>query len=102
MMVNSEQEQAIREAAYHKWEQAGRPHGDGREFWLESEQELQGHPIEPNFESEIHDGLGPEIKIATSRDDGLSGTSQQYETSPPSEEFQQDSRSARRSRRRAT
>jgi hypothetical protein len=31
--------QAIREAAYYKWEQAGRPIGDGVRFWLEAEQE---------------------------------------------------------------
>jgi hypothetical protein len=26
--------------AYHKWEAAGRPSGDGTRFWLEAEQEL--------------------------------------------------------------
>lgn len=26
--------------AYEKWEQAGRPHGDGKEFWVEAETEL--------------------------------------------------------------
>lgn len=100
-MASSELQQAIREAAYHKWEQAGRPHGDGLEFWLESEQEIQGRPqSDSDTDAEIHDGLGPEVNIATTRDDGLSGTSPQYETSPPSDDFQQDARSARRSRRR--
>ena len=32
-------QQAIREAAYRKWEQAGRPSGDGLRFWLEAEAE---------------------------------------------------------------
>jgi hypothetical protein len=30
----------IREAAYHKWEAAGCPCGDGVEFWLQAEAEL--------------------------------------------------------------
>jgi hypothetical protein len=30
----------ICELAYKKWEQAGRPCGDGKEFWLEAEGEL--------------------------------------------------------------
>jgi Protein of unknown function (DUF2934) len=33
-------EEAIRERAYSKWEEAGRPEGDGIEFWLEAEREL--------------------------------------------------------------
>jgi hypothetical protein len=32
--------QAIQELAYHKWEQAGCPPGDGLIFWLEAEQEF--------------------------------------------------------------
>lgn len=31
----------IRERAYYKWEQAGYPSGDGIDFWLEAEAELQ-------------------------------------------------------------
>lgn len=31
----------IRERAYYKWEQAGYPEGDGSNFWLEAEAELQ-------------------------------------------------------------
>jgi hypothetical protein len=34
-------QQAIREAAYRKWEQAVRPSGDGLRFWLEAEAEHQ-------------------------------------------------------------
>lgn len=34
-------EQAIRELAYAKWEAAGRPAGDGVQFWLEAERELR-------------------------------------------------------------
>lgn len=34
-------EKAIRELAYAKWEAAGRPAGDGVQFWLEAERELK-------------------------------------------------------------
>ena len=30
----------IAERAYHKWAEAGYPHGDGKEFWFAAEQEL--------------------------------------------------------------
>ena len=33
-------EEAIRKSAYRKWEDAGKPCGDGLRFWLEAEQEL--------------------------------------------------------------
>ncbi len=33
-------EDAIRTLAYSKWEAAGRPPGDGVQFWLAAEQEL--------------------------------------------------------------
>lgn len=33
-------EEAIRLSAYTKWEAAGRPNGDGVNFWVEAEQEL--------------------------------------------------------------
>ena len=39
-MTSASREQAIREIAYSKWEQAGWPIGDGMNFWLEAEQEL--------------------------------------------------------------
>jgi len=32
-------EQRIRDVAYFKWEQAGRPEGDGSSFWKEAERE---------------------------------------------------------------
>jgi hypothetical protein len=32
--------EAIRLFAYRKWESAGKPSGDGIEFWLEAEHEL--------------------------------------------------------------
>jgi hypothetical protein len=36
----------IREAAYHKWELAGRPASDGTEFWLDAEREyLAAHAM---------------------------------------------------------
>ena len=34
-------EEDIRMAAYYKWEAAGRPVGDGRNFWAEAEMELR-------------------------------------------------------------
>lgn len=33
-------EEAIRLCAYRKWEAAGKPGGDGVQFWLEAKQEL--------------------------------------------------------------
>jgi hypothetical protein len=33
-------EEAIRARAYQLWEAAGRPDGEGVEFWLEAEREL--------------------------------------------------------------
>ncbi len=33
-------EDAIRIRAYQKWEAAGSPQGDGRDFWIEAEREL--------------------------------------------------------------
>lgn len=35
-------EDAIRERAYALWEEAGRPEGDGTQFWLDAERELNG------------------------------------------------------------
>jgi len=32
--------ETIRLCAYRKWERAGRPSGDGVDFWLQAEQEL--------------------------------------------------------------
>jgi hypothetical protein len=41
-MPRTEQdEQRIREAAYDAWVRAGKPEGDGVEFWLEAERQLQ-------------------------------------------------------------
>jgi hypothetical protein len=37
-------EDRIRERAYLKWEAAGRPPGDGANFWIEAQQELMQHP----------------------------------------------------------
>ena len=31
----------VQERAYYKWEQAGRPEGDGVNFWFEAKAELQ-------------------------------------------------------------
>lgn len=31
----------VRELAYSKWEDAGRPEGDGVEYWVEAEKEVQ-------------------------------------------------------------
>ena len=35
-------EEEVRRIAYLKWEAAGRPEGDGFNFWVEAEQELSG------------------------------------------------------------
>lgn len=42
-MFSQEQQQAIREAAYLKWEAAGCPCGEELRFWLEAENE---HPFD--------------------------------------------------------
>lgn len=34
-------EESIRETAYYLWEAAGKPSGDGSEFWIEAEKQLQ-------------------------------------------------------------
>lgn len=34
-------DEQVRARAYFLWEQAGRPDGDGAEFWLRAEQELK-------------------------------------------------------------
>ena len=39
-MTSDSRQNAIRELAYAKWEQAGWPSGDGVQFWLEAEQDL--------------------------------------------------------------
>lgn len=39
-MTSDSRQNAIQELAYAKWEQAGWPIGDGVQFWLEAEQEL--------------------------------------------------------------
>lgn len=38
---NAPSEDQVRERAYILWEEAGRPDGDGVEFWLRAETELQ-------------------------------------------------------------
>jgi len=44
-------EQRIREAAYFKWEQAGRPEGDGSVFWSEAERMALAAAATPGDES---------------------------------------------------
>ena len=39
-------DEAIRELAYRKWEAAGCPAGDGFDFWLEAEQEVNAERAE--------------------------------------------------------
>lgn len=38
-------EEAIRMLAHHKWEAAGCPEGDGVDFWLAAEQELNAQRL---------------------------------------------------------
>ena len=40
-VIDRVREESIRELAYAKWEAAGRPAGDGVQFWLEAERELR-------------------------------------------------------------
>ncbi len=42
-VVADDFEMAIRELAYHKWEAAGFPEGDGFDFWLEAEREVRAN-----------------------------------------------------------
>lgn len=42
--MNKKYEQLIRELAYQKWEEAGRPEGSGDQFWIEAEEELGKQP----------------------------------------------------------
>jgi hypothetical protein len=43
------EQQAIREAAYYKWERAGRPRGNGVKYWVEAERKLlANHGTEPS------------------------------------------------------
>jgi hypothetical protein len=37
---NAKSQEVVRGHAYQKWEAAGRPNGDGVNFWLEAEQEV--------------------------------------------------------------
>ncbi len=39
--TNALSQEDIRLHAYQKWEAAGKPDGDGFQFWLEAEQELR-------------------------------------------------------------
>lgn len=38
--IRAELIEQIRTLAYHKWEEAGRPDGDGLEFWVLAEKEV--------------------------------------------------------------
>lgn len=41
-MTHTDQEQQeIRQTAYRKWEQAGKPEGQEMEFWLDAEREME-------------------------------------------------------------
>jgi hypothetical protein len=40
MNSSADEQRAIRELAYRKWVQAGRPEGSSLRFWLEAEHEL--------------------------------------------------------------
>lgn len=42
--TSPETEERIRERAYHCWEEAGCPVGDGVEFWLKAEAEIAQRP----------------------------------------------------------
>lgn len=44
-------EQDKRELAYHLWEKAGCPSGDGQEFWFKAESALEDQPSEEATET---------------------------------------------------
>lgn len=46
-MSSDSSQDAIRDLAYQKWEQAGCPDGDGVNFWLDAEHDLQSAPSIP-------------------------------------------------------
>lgn len=47
-------EDKIRDFAYQKWQAAGRPEGDGMEFWLEAERELASQASQNDAERRPH------------------------------------------------
>lgn len=57
-MVKSPDQQTIREMAYLKWEEAGRPADDDIRFWLESEKEYldkKRPEVNPNDHNSVVD-----------------------------------------------
>ena len=46
-----DREQTIREAAYYKWDAAGRPEGRELDFWAEAEREQSSEPGVPKAAS---------------------------------------------------
>lgn len=40
-------DEIIRTSAYYKWDQTGRPPGDGLQFWLEAEKDYAAHNGQP-------------------------------------------------------
>lgn len=49
-------QQLVRELAYDKWVKAGRPEGDGTDFWLEAEEELFPMPIADLVDDDLGGG----------------------------------------------
>lgn len=137
-MVGFEKEQAIRDGAYFKWEQAGRPITDGVEFWLQAEHEFSTSGLNSEWDAAEGTCYTPTCCAASSTVDsvadlvpsesprlqpvilGEANQSQAFDNGlddstaeltnldaamdsrrdETPEEFQQDSRSSRRSRRR--
>ena len=108
-MVDQELEQAIRQTAYLKWERAGCPTGDGVDFWLASEQEIR-QQCQASFDGCAKVVNSTVVKAAPELV-GVDETVDRYESrleqgtnssTPETVEFQQEARSARRSRRRAS
>jgi len=73
-MSSETSQDAIRDLAYHKWEQAGCPDGDGVRFWLEAEHDLLANPSIPTntnldatieeLEASFPENDGPPLKLA--------------------------------------
>ncbi len=52
-------QQQVREYAYDLWEQAGRPEGDGSNFWVEAENQLFGGMTNGGYRIYVGDEQNP-------------------------------------------
>jgi hypothetical protein len=57
----------VRQRAYELWEEAGRPPGDGVEFWLAAEEEWIGHDYVPPRPLEWNDDDAADVLVQFAR-----------------------------------